>query len=69
MENKKYKIYTKGGDLGQTSLIGGKRVLKSHIRIDAYGTLDELNSFIGLLRDKVTFEKDKTTLLKIQNCV
>lgn len=69
MENKKYKIYTKGGDLGQTSLIGGKRVLKSHIRIDAYGTLDELNSFIGLLRDKVTIEKDKTTLLKIQNCV
>lgn len=43
------KIYTKTGDLGMTSLIGGKRVPKHYVRIEAYGTVDELNSFIGLL--------------------
>jgi len=43
------KIYTKTGDKGQTSLIGGKKVSKSHIRIEAYGSVDELNSYIGLL--------------------
>lgn len=43
------KIYTRTGDKGKTSLIGGTRVVKSHIRLDAYGTLDELNSWIGLL--------------------
>ncbi len=46
------KIYTKKGDLGETSLFGGERVLKNHIRIDAYGTIDELNSYIGLIRDQ-----------------
>lgn len=45
------KIYTKGGDAGKTSLIGGTRVPKSHIRIESYGTVDELNSFIGLVSD------------------
>ncbi len=45
------KIYTKTGDKGQTSLIGGTRVPKYHERIEAYGTVDELNAFIGLLRD------------------
>ncbi len=45
------KIYTKTGDLGKTSLIGGTKVPKSHIRIDSYGTVDELNSYIGLLSD------------------
>ena len=45
------KIYTKTGDKGATSLIGGTKVPKSHIRIEAYGTIDELNSFIGLLID------------------
>lgn len=45
------KIYTKKGDAGTTSLIGGKRVSKSDIRIESYGTVDELNSWIGLLRD------------------
>jgi len=44
------KIYTKTGDKGQTSLIGGTRVPKYHIRIEAYGTVDELNSYIGLIR-------------------
>jgi cob(I)alamin adenosyltransferase len=46
------KIYTKTGDKGMTSLLGGTRVVKSHIRIDAYGTIDELNSHIGLLGDQ-----------------
>lgn len=45
------KIYTKGGDLGETSLFGGKRVSKAELRIDAYGTIDELNSYIGLVSD------------------
>lgn len=45
------KIYTKTGDQGQTSLIGGKRVSKANARINAYGTVDELNSYIGLIRD------------------
>ena len=48
------KIYTKTGDKGTTLLIGGTRVLKHHIKIDAYGTVDELNSYIGLLRDKIS---------------
>ena len=46
------KIYTKTGDKGQTSLFGGKRVSKADLQIDAYGTVDELNSWIGLLRDQ-----------------
>ena len=45
------KIYTKTGDTGQTSLLGGTRVSKAHARIEAYGTVDELNSYIGLLAD------------------
>lgn len=46
-----FKIYTKTGDKGGTSLIGGVRVPKSHIRIESYGTVDELNSFIGMVND------------------
>ena len=46
------KVYTKKGDTGTTQLIGGTRVLKSFIRIEAYGTVDELNSYIGLIRDQ-----------------
>jgi cob(I)alamin adenosyltransferase len=44
------KVYTRGGDKGQTSLVGGERVSKDHTRIDAYGTVDELNAIIGLVR-------------------
>ena len=47
------KIYTKTGDLGKTSLIGGTKIPKSDIRIESYGNVDELNSFIGLLNDQV----------------
>lgn len=50
------KIYTKTGDKGKTSLLGGKKVAKSHERIDAYGNVDELNSFIGLLKDQEAVE-------------
>ena len=45
-----FKIYTKTGDTGQTSLIGGVRVPKFHLRIESYGTVDELNSYIGLIK-------------------
>lgn len=61
------KIYTKAGDQGKTSLIGGTRVPKSHIRIESYGTVDELNSFIGLLSDLVEDTKVKTDLKEIQD--
>ena len=61
------KIYTKTGDKGQTSLLGGTRVPKHHMRIEAYGTVDELNSWIGLLRDSVTDEHTKTILIEVQD--
>ncbi|MEY4278380.1 MAG: hypothetical protein RL377_384, partial [Bacteroidota bacterium] len=61
------KIYTKGGDLGKTSLIGGTRVPKSHIRIESYGTVDELNSFIGLLSDLITDAGVKSILKEVQD--
>ena len=63
------KIYTKTGDKGQTSLIGGKRISKASVRLHCYGTSDELNSFIGLLRAKLEDEmtEQDDTLLKIQN--
>ncbi len=65
--NKDWKIYTKTGDKGETSLIGGQRVPKYHDRIEAYGTLDELNSFVGLLRDSILDEGLKEKLFLIQN--
>lgn len=61
------KIYTKTGDLGKTSLIGGTKVLKSNIRIEAYGTLDELNSYIGLASDQLMDEHSKIILKEIQD--
>lgn len=64
---KKSTIYTKTGDKGKTSLVGGKRVEKTHIRLDAYGTVDELNSFIGLLVCEVKDVELKDFLLFIQN--
>ena len=65
-----FKIYTKTGDKGQTSLFGGKRLPKNHIRIEAYGTVDELNSFIGLARsyiDNNQLNEIDHTLALIQN--
>ena len=61
------KIYTKTGDLGETSLFGGKRVKKYDLRIESYGTIDELNSHIGLLRDQKIDKHTYHTLIKIQN--
>lgn len=61
------KIYTKTGDDGTTALFGGKRVSKSDVRIESYGTVDELNSFIGLVRDQEVNMKRKGTLVVIQN--
>lgn len=60
------KIYTKTGDQGTTALYGGTRVPKDSIRIEAYGTIDELNSWIGLIRDEVDLPEDQETLLIIQ---
>ena len=61
------KIYTKTGDQGTTSLFGGKRVSKADLRIDSYGTVDELNSFMGLVRDQEVNQKRKEILIRIQN--
>jgi cob(I)alamin adenosyltransferase len=61
------KIYTKTGDAGKTSLIGGTKVAKSHIRIDSYGTIDELNSFIGMVRDQLNDNRSKDVLKEIQD--
>ena len=61
------KIYTKTGDLGKTSLIGGTKVPKSHIRIESYGTIDELNSFIGLVNDSILHQHTKNILKEIQD--
>jgi cob(I)alamin adenosyltransferase len=61
------KIYTKTGDKGSTSLFGGKRVLKSDLRIDTYGTIDELNSWIGVLRDQPVNQNRSAALIEIQD--
>jgi cob(I)alamin adenosyltransferase len=61
------KIYTKTGDKGFTSLIGGTRVPKHHLRIESYGTVDELNSYIGLIRDQDITTHDKDLLKEIQD--
>ena len=63
------KIYTKTGDKGYTSLIGGSRVPKHHLRIESYGTVDELNAYIGLIRDQNLTEPQKQILAEIQNCL
>lgn len=62
-----FKIYTKTGDTGTTSLIGGTKVPKSHLRIESYGTIDELNSYLGLCRDLIQDEQCKTILLEAQD--
>ncbi|MBK7410781.1 MAG: cob(I)yrinic acid a,c-diamide adenosyltransferase [Saprospirales bacterium] len=62
-----YKIYTRTGDLGQTALFGGRRVSKGYLRIDAYGTVDELNSYVGLVRDHLSEETIRTVLKTIQD--
>ena len=61
------KIYTKKGDNGSTQLIGGTRIKKNNERIDSYGTVDELNSYIGLLRDNISNNDTKKELILIQD--
>lgn len=61
------KIYTKTGDAGTTALFGGTRVPKHHVRIEAYGTVDELNSHIGLVRDQEMNSLYKEILIRIQD--
>ena len=61
------KIYTKTGDKGTTSLFGGTRVSKDHLRIESYGTVDELNSYIGLIKDQAIDDHTKNVLVKIQH--
>ena len=62
-----FKIYTKTGDTGETALFGGTRVLKNHYRVEAYGTVDELNAYIGLLRDLIQTAKYRMVLKEIQD--
>lgn len=64
---KKSGIYTKTGDKGTTSLVGGTRVPKAHLRLEAYGTIDELNSFVGFLACAVEDESDANILSFIQH--
>ncbi|HUR12592.1 MAG TPA: cob(I)yrinic acid a,c-diamide adenosyltransferase [Flavitalea sp.] len=61
------KIYTKTGDKGQTSLIGGTKVPKNHLRIESYGTVDELNSWTGMLIDQLSDEHSRLVLREIQD--
>ncbi len=61
------KIYTRTGDKGKTALLGGKRVLKSNTRIEAYGNIDELNAYLGLIRDHEELKHHFDFLVKIQN--
>ena len=61
------KVYTKTGDSGTTALFGGTRVSKDHARIESYGTVDELNSYIGLIRDQEMNPHFKTILIEIQD--
>ena len=61
------KIYTKTGDSGTTALFGGTRVKKYNLRIESYGTVDELNSYIGLIKDQEINDTVKVSLLKVQN--
>ena len=63
----KYKLYTKTGDDGTTGLFSGKRVSKHHVRIRAYGTVDELNAWIGLIRNDKIAAETNSFLIKIQN--
>jgi cob(I)alamin adenosyltransferase len=62
-----FKIYTKTGDKGETSLFGGKRLPKYHLRIESYGTVDELNSHLGLVRDNLQDNETRALIKDIQD--
>ena len=63
------KVYTRGGDKGLTSLVGGQRVSKASTRLESYGTVDELSSHLGLLAAMLPDGDDKTMVQRIQNCL
>lgn len=63
------KVYTRGGDMGKTSLVGGQRVSKASARLEAYGTVDELSSHLGLLAAMISDADDKELIIRIQNCL
>ena len=63
------KVYTRGGDMGKTSLVGGQRVSKASERLEAYGTVDELSSHLGLLASLLADDDDKALIIRIQNCL
>lgn len=63
------KVYTRGGDKGQTSLVGGQRVSKASTRLEAYGTVDELSSHLGLLAALLPEGDDHDMIERIQNCL
>ena len=63
------KVYTRGGDKGQTSLVGGQRVSKASRRLEAYGTVDELSSHLGLLAAMLPEGDDQAMIIRIQNCL
>jgi cob(I)alamin adenosyltransferase len=63
------KVYTRGGDMGKTSLVGGQRVSKASERLEAYGTVDELSSHLGLLASLLADGDDKSMIIRIQNCL
>ena len=63
------KVYTRGGDKGQTSLVGGQRVSKACHRLEAYGTVDELSSHLGLLAAMLPKGDDQSMIWRIQNCL
>lgn len=67
MDTNKFRIYTRGGDKGKTSLVGGTRVEKFNVRLESYGTIDELNSFIGLLLSYDLEQNDVDFLFWLQN--
>lgn len=67
LKSSRMKIYTKKGDKGQTSLFGGNKISKDHLRVEAYGTIDEFNSFLGLLLAKLPDEIDLPELKKAQH--
>ena len=63
------KVYTRGGDMGKTSLVGGQRVSKASVRLEAYGTVDELSSNLGLLAAMITDDVEKEIIIRVQNCL
>lgn len=63
------KVYTRGGDKGQTSLVGGQRVSKACIRLEAYGTIDELSAHLGLLAAELPEGHEQMMVERIQNCL